>query len=106
MLDHNEYNTGGNGYQGNGNGNGNGYSHLQGDWAMFYKVANGFTRRVKPEDRQDFLHDLLLTMHKVKAKYDAIGKPLALTGGNENVAFLRCVSLRRLFLHPHFLERI
>ena len=76
MLDHNEYNTGGNGYQGNGNG----YDHLDGDWALYYKVAKGFVRRVKPEDRGDFLHDLLLAMAKVKAKYNLIGKPLSEAG--------------------------
>jgi len=83
MLDIQEYTIDGNGYQGNGNGNngnGNGYSQLQGDWALFYKVAKGFTKRVKPEDRQDFLHDLLLTMAKVKAKYQAIGKELTEAG--------------------------
>jgi hypothetical protein len=74
MLDHNEYNTGGNGYQGNG------YDQLEGDWALYYKVARGFVRRVRPEDRQDFLHDLLLVMAKVKAKYDLIGKPLTEAG--------------------------
>jgi len=85
MLDIQEYTIDGNGYQGNGNGNngngnGNGYGQLQGDWSMFYKIAKGFVRRVRPEDRQDFLHDLLLTMHKVKAKYDAIGKELTEAG--------------------------
>ena len=82
MLDYQEYTTQIDHYQGNGNGNGNGngYSHLEGDWALFYKVAKGFTHRVKPEDRQDFLHDLLLTMAKVKAKYDAIGKELTEAG--------------------------
>ncbi len=87
MLDIQEYTTDGNGYQGNGHGNGNGnsYSHLQGDWALFYKVAKGFTHRVRPEDRQDFLHDLLLTMYKVKVKYDAIGKELT-EGGLIRVA--------------------
>jgi len=85
MLDYQEYTIDGNGYQGNGNGNngngnGNGYSHLQGDWSMFYKVAKGFVKRVRPEDRQDFLHDLLLTMHKVKAKYDAISRELTEAG--------------------------
>jgi len=85
MLDIQEYTTQidqyqGNGNGNNGNGNGNGYSQLQGDWSMFYKVAKGFVRRVRPEDRQDFLHDLLLTMHKVKAKYDAIGKELTEAG--------------------------
>jgi len=82
MLDYQEYTTQIDHHQGNGNGNGNGngYSHLQGDWAMFYKVAKGFTKRVKPEDRQDFLHDLLITMARVKAKYDAIGKELTEAG--------------------------
>jgi len=55
-------------------------AYLQGDWAMFYKAAKGFTKRVKPEDRQDFLHDLLITMARVKAKYDAIGKELTEAG--------------------------
>ena len=83
MLDIQEYTTQIDYHQGNGNGNngnGNGYSQLQGDWAMFYKVAKGFIKRVKPEDRQDFLHDLLLTMAKVKAKYQAIGKELTEAG--------------------------
>ena len=82
MLDYQEYTTQIDHHQGNGNGNGNGngYSHLEGDWATFYKVAKGFTHRVRPEDRQDFLHDLLLTMAKVKAKYQVIGKELTEAG--------------------------
>jgi hypothetical protein len=82
MLDYQEYTIDGNGYQGNGNGNGNGngYDQLDGDWALFYKVAKGFAHRVKPEDRGDFLHDLLLMMAKVKAKYNLIGKLLSEAG--------------------------
>jgi hypothetical protein len=76
MLDYQEYTTQIDHYQGNGNG----YDHLQGDWALFYKVAKGFIRRVRPEDRQDFLHDLLLTMYKVKVKYQTIGKELTEAG--------------------------
>jgi len=76
MLDYQEYTTQIDHYQGNGNG----YDHLQGDWALFYKVAKGFIRRVKLEDRQDFLHDLLITMYKVKVKYQAIGKELTEAG--------------------------
>jgi hypothetical protein len=49
-------------------------------WALYYKVAKGFTRRVRPEDRQDFLHDLFLMMAKVKSKYQVIGKPLTEAG--------------------------
>ena len=79
MLDHSEYTTDGDGYQGNG------YDRLDGDWALFYKVAKGFTHRVRPEDREDFLHDLLLVMAKVRAKYQVIGKPLS-EGGLIRVA--------------------
>jgi len=79
MLDTHEYITGVTGYQGNG------YDQLQGDWALFYKVARGFVRRVKPDDRQDFLHDLLLSMARVKAKYELIGKPLT-EGGLVRIA--------------------
>ncbi|GAJ13035.1 unnamed protein product, partial [marine sediment metagenome] len=49
---------------------------LEGDWAVFAKIAGFFVYRVPPEDREDFLHDLLLEMDKVKAKYEAKGKPL------------------------------
>ena len=76
MLDNVDYIIDGDGYQGNGNG----YNHLDGDWAIYYKVARGFIRRVKPEDREDFLHDLLLVMARVKAKYEATGKPLTEAG--------------------------
>ena len=74
MLDRVDYITETNRYQGNG------YDQLDGDWALYYKVAKGFVRRVKPEDRQDFLHDLLLTMAGVKTKYDLAGKPLTEAG--------------------------
>ncbi len=76
MLDLKEYTIEVDHHQGNGNG----YDHLQGDWGLFYQVAKGFTHRVRPEDKQDFLHDLLLTMAKVKTKYQAIGKELTEAG--------------------------
>jgi len=89
MLDYVDYTIGDNAYQGNGNGyhgNGhNGYNKLDGDWLAYYKVAKGFTHKVKPEDREDFLHDLTLTMARVKAKYDAKGKELT-TGGLVRIA--------------------
>jgi len=77
MLDYVDYTIDDNGYQGNGNGaNPLSYDQLDGDWALFYKVAKGFIRRVRPEDRQDFLHDLLLAMARVKASYNDKGKEL------------------------------
>ena len=60
--------------------NGNGYDQLEGDWALYYKVAKYFVHKVKIEDSEDFLHDLLLEMAKVKAKYQLIGKPLTEAG--------------------------
>ncbi len=76
MLDYGEYSTVADYRQGNGNG----YDQLEGDWALFYKVARYFTHKVKLEDREDFLHDLMLEMAKVKVKYEAKGKPLTEAG--------------------------
>ncbi len=53
---------------------------LEGDWAVFAKIAGFFVYKVPPEDREDFLHDLLVEMAKVKAKYDAQGKTLTEAG--------------------------
>ena len=86
MLDYAEYTIDGDVYQGNGNGyHGNGYDQLDGDYALFYKVANGFTNKVKREDREDFLHDLFLAFATVKASYTAKGKELT-TGGLVRIA--------------------
>ena len=84
MLDYAEYTIGGDGNQGNGHHR-NGYDQLQGDWLAYYKVGKNFTHKVKPEDREDFLHDLFLAFAGVKAKYDAIGKELT-TGGLVRIA--------------------
>jgi hypothetical protein len=72
MLDYVDYTIDGNGYQGEGDG----YDQLDSDYAVFYKVAKGFTHRVMRQDREDFLHDLLLAMARVKLNYDAKGKEL------------------------------
>jgi hypothetical protein len=76
MLDYVDYTIDGDGYQGNGNG----YDQLDGEWLTYYKIAKGFTYKVMREDREDFLHDLLLEMAKVKAKYEVTGKPLTEAG--------------------------
>jgi len=49
---------------------------LEGDWAVFARIAGYFVNKVLPEDREDFHQDLLVEMAKVKAKYEAKGKPL------------------------------
>ncbi len=90
MLDYEEYTIDDNGYQGNGNGNGNGYhgngyDQLDGDYALYYKVAKRFTHKVKPEDREDYLHDLFLAFAKVKESYQVKGKELT-EGGLMRVA--------------------
>ena len=86
MLDYSEYTTEATGYQGNGNGHHhNGYDKLTGNWLTYYKVATGFTRKVKPEDREDFLHDLFISFARVKSNYDIKGKELT-TGGLVRIA--------------------
>jgi len=59
---------------------GNGYDQLAGEWLTYYKVARYFVHKVRFDDREDFLHDLMLEMAKVKAKYEAKGKPLTEAG--------------------------
>jgi hypothetical protein len=81
VLDQLEYSTHTNTYQGNGNG----YEELEGDWALYYKVGKGFAHRVKPDDREDFLHDLFLAFARVKASYLSKGKELS-TGGLVRIA--------------------
>ena len=78
MLDYGEYIT--DDYYEQGNGYHNGYDQLEGDWALYYKVARYFVHKVKREDREDFLHALMLEMAKVKAKYELTGKPLTEAG--------------------------
>jgi len=80
-LDTGEYITEVERYQHDGDGDhNNGYDQLTGDWFTYYKVARYFVYKVKREDRQDFLHDLMIEMAKVKAKYEVKGKPLTEAG--------------------------
>ena len=77
MLDYAEYTIDDDGYQDNGH---NGYGKLEGDWLTYYKVGKGFIGKVKPEDREDFLHSLFLAFARVKASYQAKGKELTIGG--------------------------
>jgi len=49
----------------NGNGH-NGYDQLEGKWLAYYKVASRFSHKSKPEDREDLLHDIMLTLADVE----------------------------------------
>jgi len=60
--------------------NGNGYDQLTGDWALYYKVTSYFVRHIRFDDKEDWLHDTMLEMAKVKAKYEVTGKPLTEAG--------------------------
>jgi hypothetical protein len=60
--------------------NGNGYDQLTGDWLTYYKVTGYFVRHIHYEDREDWLHDTMLEMAKVKAKYEVTRKPLTEAG--------------------------
>jgi len=79
--------------------NGNGYDQLEGEWLLYYKVARYFVHRVRFDDREDFLHDLMLEMAEVKAKYEAKGKPLTEAGLMRVASYELCdywVKQRRL----------
>jgi len=43
-------------------GNGNGYDKLEGEWLAYYKVASRFAYKVKAQDKEDLLHDIILTL--------------------------------------------
>ena len=45
-----------------GEPNGNGYAQLDGEWLTYYNVASRFAHKVKTEDSQDLLHDIILTL--------------------------------------------
>jgi hypothetical protein len=45
--------------------NGNGYDQLEGEWLTYYQVASQFSHKAKLEDRQDLLHDIMLTLANV-----------------------------------------
>ena len=94
MSDYIDYTIDSDGYQGNGNG----YDRLDGDYALFYKVAKRFTYKVRPEDREDFLHDLFLKFAKVNAIYIAKGKELT-EGGLMRVAKYELAGYWRKYYH-------
>lgn len=48
------------------NHNGNGYDRLDGIWATYYKVASQFSHKAKPQDREDLLHDIMLTFADIE----------------------------------------
>jgi hypothetical protein len=42
--------------------NGNGYDQLEGEWLTYYRVASRFAHKAKAEDKEDLLHDIILTL--------------------------------------------
>jgi len=45
--------------------NGNGYDSLDGDWLTYYKVASRFAHKAIAQDREDLLHDIIVTLADV-----------------------------------------
>ena len=45
--------------------NGNGYNQLAGDWLLYYKVASRFSHKVKAQDREDLLQDIMIALADV-----------------------------------------
>ena len=42
-----------------------GYDQLEGEWLTFYNVAARYSHKAKAQDRQDLLHDILITLAEV-----------------------------------------
>ena len=45
---------------------GNGYDHLEGQWLTYYRVASRFAHKAQSQDREDLLHDIILTLVQVE----------------------------------------
>jgi DNA-directed RNA polymerase specialized sigma24 family protein len=45
---------------------GNGYDHLEGQWLTYYTVASRFAHKAQSQDREDLLHDIMLTLVQVE----------------------------------------
>jgi len=43
----------------------NGYDQLEGEYLTYYKVASHFSYKAKAEDREDLLHDIIITLADV-----------------------------------------
>ena len=46
--------------------NGNGYDQLEGEWLTYYKVASRFSHKAQAQDREDLLHDIIITLADVE----------------------------------------
>jgi len=46
--------------------NNNGYDQLDGKWLTYYKVASQFSHKVKAQDREDLLHDIMIALADVE----------------------------------------
>jgi DNA-directed RNA polymerase specialized sigma24 family protein len=44
----------------------NGYDHLEGEWLTYYRVASQFSHKARTQDRDDLLHDIILTLADVE----------------------------------------
>ena len=45
--------------------NGNGYDQLTGDWLTYYQIASRFSHKARAQDREDLLHDIMITLADV-----------------------------------------
>jgi len=45
--------------------NGNGYDQLEGEWALYHKVASRFNHKAKAQDREDLLQDIIIALADV-----------------------------------------
>ncbi|MCX7911989.1 MAG: endonuclease Q family protein, partial [Dehalococcoidales bacterium] len=49
---------------------GDGYDGLTGRWRTYYLIASCYARRAMPQDREDLLHDILLTIARAEEGHD------------------------------------
>jgi len=52
---------------------GNGYDQLDGQWLAYYQVANKYAHKALAEDREDLLHNIMLTLAQAQTAKDSNG---------------------------------
>ena len=62
MLDYGEYSTVPDYQQGGDGSNPLSYDQLDGDWALFYKVASKYVHKARYQDRDDLLHTIMVNL--------------------------------------------
>ena len=70
---------------------GNGYDQLTGEYLVYYRIASRFSGKVREQDRNDVLHDIIVTLAEVDRNAETISESAMHRIASRTVA-LYCVN--------------